>query len=723
MAKGIAPADGSGKGIRVTFVGLNEGEAPPKVALYSLDADGKAKKLATASQGLIPHPPARLTGRVAIGPDVANPAEIPPDQLLVYRAADVADVWAGEGLVLPRARWDLVLPRFQCVSGTVRKCRPWWWDDIVTKVQTPVKGLKYSKLLSIRDQAVSRINAAVLEGSRYYPWRCVPICEGRVDVYEKQCCCEIIVIADVLDRLRKLLEQVPVHWPPIPQPDPPPFRTLARKAAAGSVRAEADPSAAPPQRLFEAYGDLMRLPPVEAERYIRAREWLYPFCCDCRVRYVGTTSIQPDGSFDLCYPRRRPPFNCSLTFAYVVRQFINGAWRIVYNGLAAHAWFGGAEDANIRVDNPIAVPCDDFDNPPPPNGTGLPFIMLDHVGAYGTFHYQYPPQTGDHRFGPIAGGAGLYNVGGVPDCPWAETLNLVLFASSDLQPIVFFYRLSTVKVDASGSPIGAPAPLTRSVDWTWRDSTTVFGTENLGPKSVGAENNLYKIPYPRSVAPAIYHDWEPGQAHQRWDTKLFESGKYMLILEVFDKNGARIRPSSSAGGPGAARNFAFLRWVNPAGTAQVPFADCAHVFWTDREAVHGDIVDLRKNGQGNTAECQYMSGSADDLFSIGYQAFHDHGVSDSDSFMRYHAISWQRGLNGATGSLAPEVSATTDAGEYGTIAQSGSASFGSLLGANAKCTFSVTLEVYSKHFNGIGFIGGSAYDYRETASFAVEVAP
>jgi len=37
----------------------------------------------------------------------------------------------------------------------------------------------------------------------------------------------------------------------------------------------------------------------------------------------------------------------------------------------------------------------------------------------------------------------------------------------------------------------------------------------------------------------------------------------------------------------------------------------------------------------------------------------------------------------------------------------------------SKCTFSVTLHVYAKHFTGSGRIQG--YDYAETASFALEI--
>ena len=75
----------------------------------------------------------------------------------------------------------------------------------------------------------------------------------------------------------------------------------------------------------------------------------------------------------------------------------------------------------------------------------------------------------------------------------------------------------------------------------------------------------------------------------------------------------------------------------------VPFADAAHVFWVDNTPVGGDIVDLRKNGIPNTAECQFMTDVASSTFAIGFRAFHVHGVEhagngDDNSFMWHYGI-------------------------------------------------------------------------------------
>lgn len=250
--------------------------------------------------------------------------------------------------------------------------------------------------------------------------------------------------------------------------------------------------------------------------------------------------------------------------------------------------------------------------------------------------------------------------------------------------------------------------------------------ETLGPTPVGAETDLFKVPYWSSPD----HRYLSGLFYQVWNTAQtrFPDGRYMLILEVFDGAGNRIKPNGAAG-PGTAQNFQFRRWSSVADTDPVPFADAAHVFRVDNTPVGGDIVDLRKDGTANTAECQFMSGSGASTFSIGFRAYHVNGVEhagtgDDNSFMWRYAITWQRGLNGSTGALGPAPSGGTDhtdVGETGGAVASGSETFANLLDRNSKCTFSVTLRVYAKHFTGSSRI--QSYDYYETASFALEITP
>ena len=231
-------------------------------------------------------------------------------------------------------------------------------------------------------------------------------------------------------------------------------------------------------------------------------------------------------------------------------------------------------------------------------------------------------------------------------------------------------------------------------------------------------------------------NWLSGQYHQTWNTTDQTDGSYMLILELFGPGGARIKPNGApAGDPGTAKAFQFRRWEAPGDTANVPFADCAHVFRINNTPVVGDIVDLRKDHVASGDECQFMSGPGSTTFSAGFRAYHADGVTtgggpgDTDSFMRGYSLTWQRGLNGPSGTVE---TGTADKGELA-VAESNALAFSYLLGpfppppappppivypAQTRCTFSIHLHVDAKHHNGGSFI--DAYDYHETAAFALE---
>ena len=745
-------------GIAVTFVGLGAQEKPPATALYRMDAKGgPPEKVARVEEGSLGIDPEQLKGaHVALGPDVSDPKQLDLDRLLRFRLDQVIDDWRERGLLVPADRWRPFLRELVCVSGRVRKCRPWWYDlvslDAASAVltQRAATGKLGLQARTLPNAAVDLSVANIL-----LPWHCLPLCDGIVEVYERHCCCSYIVWDDLIDRLRDILERIPVEidWPVPPIPDPGPWaqrrmRQLPRPAAPDLTRTQVS------ERVFRDYQALLRTPRSEVEAFVRARPYLVSHICSCSMRKVGEVAVRPGGDFDFCYWR---PIHihaihqyCYTTYAYRVKQLINGVWTVVYDGVAGHDYFAQGENADLRTSHPGARPCGD--GPPPPDeGDGMPFVMLEHVTGAGTHHFNFPTQNGLSQVGPLDDDDGLYDFGSQVDCPWAQGLGLRLWFSPSLDGVVVFYRLKVVPVNGAGVPVGSPQTLDQPV--AWQRYVTVGGnvvTTSTGlaaaPADVGSEVGLFRVPYWSNGM-----DWLSGQYHQSWNTTAFPDGKYMLILELFGPNGVRIKPSSAPPAqPGTARPFQLRRWTDPTTTANVPHADCAHVFWLNNRPVTGDIVDLRRNHNPSIDECQFMSGPSSTTVSVGFRAFHLDGVttgggaSDTDSFMAGYSLTWQRGLNGPFGTIE---SGSVDKGEAG-AAESNTMPFGTLLGpfwwlppfppappspvppppppgppptyaARTRCTFAVHLHVDAKHHNGGSFI--DQYDYHETASFALEM--
>ena len=302
-----------------------------------------------------------------------------------------------------------------------------------------------------------------------------------------------------------------------------------------------------------------------------------------------------------------------------------------------------------------------------------------------------------------------------------------------------YYRFKVVPVNPTRGSRSAPPEILGS-PVAWQRFVSVPGDVIVtstglaaNPADVANQEGLFTVPYWSGGM-----NWLSGQYHQNWDTSrkadgtLRPDGKYLLILELFGPGGARIKPNGAAG-PGTDRPFQFRRWEAPGDTDNVPFADCAHVFWIDNTKVVGDIFDLRRNGVANTQECQFISGpAASTMFSAGFTAYHSHGVTtgggpgDTNSFMQRYTLTWQRGLNGPSGTIE---TGTADQGELA-VEESNALSLAYLLGphpqppaapvhpAHTACTFSIHLHVAAKHHNGASFIIG--YDYHETASFALQ---
>lgn len=717
-------------GFNVTFVGLKDKEQAPRFAAYKLNTAGRPIRKLGSYDGKKLKIDAGDTSAIALGPDVEDFEALPKESLVNYWVEQSIDHWHERGIVLSRNIWDRFHLHYTCVSGTVNKCRPWFWnliDNIQLKPMFELAQVERFKPIT-----------ADLQPYKYFPLNCQPLCDGIVEIYERRCCFTYIPIPDILDRLRDILEILPLPIPdpipdPFPGPGPSPFSPELLRSKARKIKQRktaVDLAQVPPENLYQDYMTLHRMPVDTARKYVLERPYLFPIFCESPPRKVGQTPIQPGGQFNFCYlhaHRHSPHTHCYTTYAYKVKQLINGTMTVVYDGLAANQYFSADTSANIRSFNPQALACADGPGDPPPND-GAPFVMLEHVGSYGTFHFNFPEQTGVSEVGSLDLNDGTYTTSYAPDCPWGGALGLRLWFSPELESIVKYYRLKVTEVNDSGEPVGTPKVLDDTVSWDKLidfDGDIIRAPETLGPMTVGDKNDLFKVPYWSSPD----HRYLSGQFHQVWDTAKspFSDGKYMLILEVFDDAGNRIKPNG-ADGPGAEKNFQFRRWTSSSETDPVLYADAAHVFWIDNTPVGGDIVDLRQSGIPNPGECQFMTGTASSTLAIGFRAYHINGVEhagngDDNSFMWRYRITWQRGLNGDTGTLGPAPSGGTnhtDVGETGEAVSSGSETFENLLGEHSKCTFSVTLRVFAKHFTGSHRI--SSYDYHENASFALEIS-
>ena len=65
-----------------------------------------------------------------------------------------------------------------------------------------------------------------------------------------------------------------------------------------------------------------------------------------------------------------------------MRQFIDGMWVTVYDGVAGHDYFAAGEEAVLTTSNPKARPCGDGPTPPDP-GEPLDWVLVLDDAAQG----------------------------------------------------------------------------------------------------------------------------------------------------------------------------------------------------------------------------------------------------------------------------------------------------------------------------------------------------
>lgn len=722
-------------------------EQLPGMALYGISADGELKKLAAVDAGKLKLDK-KWEGagfvRFALGPDAENQPEPGAKTLMHFHWRDLQTLAVQrQPLIVPEKWWRHWWPFVRCVSGSVRRC---FFPFAELPIHAPL----------LRLQPPFKIQPLLP------PAFCLPMCDGIVEVYERICCCKFIdIIPDILiPRITELIPE-PLPWPdPLPDPEPfppgpfPPGPRPLPITRLQTSRATMAPASTPRKledladahglgaeqgamlhRLRQDVAELRKTSAAQMAEFLELRPYLWPLICSCTTKKVGQSSLRPDGQFDVCWPAFLSPLklHCHRRYAYIIKQWHNGQWLTVYNGLAKHEYFKVDETPVLR--SYLGHACHE----PPPLDHDKPFMMLDLIGSTRS-HRLHSHWLGKNAAGldltqpsadalhPLPENGGLCDPSNVDsgsvNRPWAQTLSLSLLYSESLKATgARYYRLSHVPVQDNGQPLpgATPTPLTATISWQrlhFIGGQPEITSDNLGPVSMNvggqAVTGLYRIPFQSDG------HWLGAQPHGLWATD-GQNGRSLLYLEVFDAAGNRLNPVNAG--------FDYLRRIGETGPDSISIIRherLAHAFWLDNKPVYADIIDLRKNGVPSSQECQFMSGEATALFSTGFAAFHTtrNHVSGPRTFMRDYTLTWYRGLNGASETFDSGDTNAPPSLNPAAPAQSASVSFDYLLSKNAspphkKCTFAVTLRVYCRHTNGSSRI--TAFDRQETASFAVEI--
>jgi len=702
--------------LTVKFVGAEPNEQTPNIALYSVDARGQAKKIASLKDGKLDvGAESKLGVNVTLGPDVADPSKLDPKLLVTLRVADQLPLWKKtQTLAIPPLWWRPWWPFTICLTGKVNKCFPFIIDRV------PL----------LRSIAI---------GIEPRPWEiCWPVCNGVVEVWESTCCCFPflpIYVPPFLEKLEAFLSENPVMFPaPSARGARQRLdRALAKKVDRAIATGKTDFRFTPNTELSEHLQAMKSMSTQDAAEYFQLHPVLWPFWCECSQSKLGETALNPDGTFAFCYEQYLFPIPfCFRSYFYKVKQMESGAWVYIYDGAAAHQYFNADQIANLSTF--LGNACGSV--PPPP---GTDFVTLQQIGSTLSYnlHSNYEgvdgsnndlTQTGAYTVAaPIPDNGGLVNAN---NAPWCKTLAFMLYFDPGMEALgAYYYRMSYAPADANGNPVGPMQLLQTPIAW-WKFVTVIVGgipeieivPQTLGPNTVGTLNGLYQIPYNADA------DWLSAQFHQYFDTTTLNptasgvpgpgNGRFLLAVEIFDSAGNRLVPAGVGLGTGDKSSpFQFLRLMSasgPGSTANLPQAALTHLFWADNRPVVAEIDSFTLNGITSSEQCQFLSGPSTAEFQVGYRAYHT-VLSDPDppnplpptTFMSSFDLSWERGLGGPTGTFDSGGDTDMPSTRASGPPQESPAANGLLstllpAGGPTACSFAITLNVYSKHTNGSG---------------------
>ena len=556
------------------------------LAVYTLDSAGKVLSTAPVSD----------KGEFDLTPEAVSKAS----RVVVARAAEGKDqpdlqaavsfhpfeiserLTAGDALELGPNQIGIIFPPIRCAEGTLRHCFP--FPLVVKNLAAEVQQSAVPKISQLIEAETATLNPRIIP-LPIFP-RCRPVCDGVVEVYRRTCCCTPIIYLDprielVKDRLREIVG-IPKFRVPIPEPDPSPIeQALFENGTLDQVKVNASAD-------LQA---LTLLQPAEQVQYINARPYLFHFCCHCSApQKVGQGYMRPDGTFRICFIEFRPRFFCWNTYAFVVKQVINGSTVTIYNGVASNNWFSDISDVDLVTYNPWTINCREDDPSVDPNAVFLQDIGLTPAWRLGK------PANGINPAAPYAPvfTDGLINPNGVGGSPsnrnLGGTLKLRLFISENLRGTAKYFRLSYVpSTNLGATPVVLPAQTWNYVQISGGGSVDVI------PYPLGTHGNLSEIPY--------WHDhaWMSGQYHGELVTTGLGPGWYVLIVELFDAAGNFIP-----------NGINFVNWNTATGpTAPVPYAKLLVPLYVDNRSCYGDIRNVTAPAStGSDPDCLYLVGGA-----------------------------------------------------------------------------------------------------------------
>lgn len=607
-------------------------------------------------------------------PDLANAVS--------FHSYEVAErLRLDQSIELGPTQIGILFPPFRCVEGTLRHCFPY-----PLAVNTLVAELRRSavpKVAEVFAVAPARSVTAAFRPFPIFP-RCRPVCDGIVDVYRRTCCCLPIFYLDPrIERLKERLREV-VELPGIPRPPEPDPRQIEEAIVRNGTVDELQVNAAAD---LEA---LSILAPADQVAYVNVRPYLLHHSCRCGpARKVGQGFLRPDGTFRICFFETRPLFFCWNSYAFVVKQVINGTTVTIYNGVASNKWFGEINDIDLVTYHPRAINCREDEPSVNPNAVFLQDIGLTPAWRLGK------PIHGINPAGPYTPvfTDGLINPGGLGGSPanrnLGGTLKLRLFITRSLRGKAKYFRLSHVP---STNLAEAPVVL-KPMTWEYMERVGESGAKIVA-RNLGTLNDLSEIPYWDE------HDWLSGQYHGELDTSGLKEGWYVLILELFDGAGNLIPAGIN-----------YVNWNSESDTDPVPFAKLLVPLYVDNRSCYAAINKVTAPAStGSDPDCLYLAGGASQQVRFEYNA----GFPDPN-FLWWYSFWTHRGLTGGDHYLIN--GRTTNSALPWDYVDS---DIGTLLEGHQRCALAANLDVYAKTTDGIYNLSA---DLHRQIAFSLEQSP